>query len=126
MDKKTGSKKEVNIVHDEWNWRVRINNETQSAKEWQENWGYFQCAKPEGRITVDMTNSELAHAATKCGVTYDYLNTKLSESKREQASTRRSIGSMIVAQEQGRHLALFKQLKFDVLDLVILFRRASC
>jgi len=64
----------MNVVHQQENWRQRLQSEHNSAAQWRDQWGFLEHAKP-GHLAIDaqMPNRHLARIIAEQGPMYDYL-----------------------------------------------------
>ena len=69
--------KEVNTVHEEWNWKQQVKKEMDASKLWKSNYGFLECEKPSGTISINTSDEVLKKKITECGATYEYMKKKL-------------------------------------------------
>jgi hypothetical protein len=84
-----------NSVHDDANWRQRVNLENHAAAGWGKKWGFLEKNRKHAEVGQHLTLAELDAVQSKIAPCRDFL-----EAHRIRKQNRRTIGNMIMEQEK--------------------------
>lgn len=85
----------INVVHQDENWRQRVDHEMTAAQQWPDRYWYLKENHTEADVGVHQSLEELDAVQSMIGPCRTFM-----EEHRKRKQTRRSIGNMIMDQEK--------------------------
>lgn len=66
-----------NLVHENENWRQRVNLEEGAANKWQNNWGFLKAKQSHAEVNVNQSKAELDLKLSQNAPCHDYLQRRI-------------------------------------------------